>query len=226
MAEKIGVYLETGKKRTFAGALDWPGWNRIGRDEGEALQALVGSAPRYAQVLSGTGLDFTPPATVADLVVAERLEGSATTDFGAPDAMPAVDREPLDEASLPRFKTLLDAYWAAFTAAVTSAVGRELRKGPRGGGRDLDAIVAHVLNAESSYLKRLGWKVEIDEGEEIGSLIKPIRQAETAALAAGTRGELPEHGPRGGKIWPPRYFVRRAGWHILDHAWEIEDRIL
>jgi hypothetical protein len=25
--------------------------------------------------------------------------------------------------------------------------------------------------------------------------------------------------------WPPRYVVRRAAWHVLDHAWEIEDRI-
>jgi hypothetical protein len=226
MAEKIGVYLEIGKKRAFAGALDWPGWNRIGRDEEEALQALVGSAPRYDRVLSSTGLNFARPATVADLVVVERLEGSATTDFGAPDAMPAADREPVDEASLQRFQTLLDAYWAAFTAAVASAEGRELRKGPRGGGRDLDAIVDHVLNAESSYLKRLGWKPEVDENESPDSWIQRTREAEKAALAAGARGELPERGPRGGKIWPPRYFVRRAGWHILDHAWEIEDRIL
>jgi hypothetical protein len=33
-------------------------------------------------------------------------------------------------------------------------------------------------------------------------------------------------GPRGGVHWTPRYFVRRAAWHMLDHAWEIEDRIL
>ena len=37
---------------------------------------------------------------------------------------------------------------------------------------------------------------------------------------------LPEKGPRGGAIWKPRYFVRRVVWHILDHTWEIEDRIL
>jgi hypothetical protein len=226
MADKIAVYLETGKKRTFAGALDWPGWNRLGRSDEEALQALVDSAPRYAQVLSGTGLDFTPPATVADLVVVERLEGSATTDFGAPDAMPAVDSEPLDEAALQRFQTLLDAYWTAFTTAVAGAAGRELRKGPRGGGRDLEEIVGHVLNAGASYLKRLGWKPEVDDNEPISSWIQRTREAEREALAAGARGELPERGPRGGKIWPPRYFVRRAGWHILDHAWEIEERVL
>lgn len=52
------------------------------------------------------------------------------------------------------------------------------------------------------------------------------RAAIRAALVAAARGELPERGPRGGAIWTPRYYVRRAAWHTLDHAWEIEDRTL
>jgi len=24
--------------------------------------------------------------------------------------------------------------------------------------------------------------------------------------------------------WPARYAVRRLAWHVMDHAWEIEDR--
>ena len=24
--------------------------------------------------------------------------------------------------------------------------------------------------------------------------------------------------------WPPRYAARRLAWHVLDHAWEIEDK--
>src|ERR671932_2604159 len=51
----IEVYLEIGKKRTFAGALDWPGWCRGGRDEPSALQALLADGPRYARVLDATG---------------------------------------------------------------------------------------------------------------------------------------------------------------------------
>jgi hypothetical protein len=35
---------------------------------------------------------------------------------------------------------------------------------------------------------------------------------------------IPARGPRGGKRWSAPYFVRRAAWHVLDHAWEIEDR--
>lgn len=26
------------------------------------------------------------------------------------------------------------------------------------------------------------------------------------------------------KGWPPRYAARRIAWHVLDHAWQIEDR--
>lgn len=51
------------------------------------------------------------------------------------------------------------------------------------------------------------------------------RQTVLDALESAVKNGLPEKGPRGGKIWPARYFVRRVGWHVLDHAWEIEDRL-
>ncbi len=57
----IEVYLESGKKRTVAGALDWPGWCRIGPDEAAALQALAAAGPRYAGALHGVGIAFHAP---------------------------------------------------------------------------------------------------------------------------------------------------------------------
>ena len=27
-----------------------------------------------------------------------------------------------------------------------------------------------------------------------------------------------------GSSWMPAYFLRRAAWHVLDHAWEIQDK--
>ena len=33
----IKVFVEMGKKKTFAGAVDWPGWCRSDRDEKMAL---------------------------------------------------------------------------------------------------------------------------------------------------------------------------------------------
>jgi hypothetical protein len=39
------------------------------------------------------------------------------------------------------------------------------------------------------------------------------------------RDEIPDRGPRGGRVWAPRHFVCRVAWHVLDHAWKIEDRL-
>ena len=220
----INVYLEIGKKRTFAGALEWPGWCRIGRDEDAALQALAESGPRYGRILRAAQIPFEAPADTSALAVVERLTGNTTTDFGAPDMAPSIDGRPLDNADLERFQALLKAYWAAFDAAVSAASGKELRRGPRGGGRDLEAIVQHVLGADKAYLARLAWKPEKRAAEDLSAELGRTRQAVLDALTAAARGQLPARGPRGGAIWPPRYFVRRVGWHVLDHAWEIEDR--
>jgi hypothetical protein len=107
---------------------------------------------------------------------------------------------------------------------VQRATGRELRKGPRGGGRDLEKILDHVLEADRGYLARLAWKHKRESGKTPLEELNRTRQAILNALKAAAIGDLPEKGPRGGVIWPPRYFVRRVAWHVLDHAWEIEDR--
>lgn len=224
--EPFAVYVETGKRRAFAGAVAWPGWCRSGRDETAALQALVDYGPRYAQVLRATALDFQAPPGPEALTVVERLAGSATTDFGAPDAAPAADDRPVDNAELQRLQTVLTACWQAFDAALAAAAGKELRKGPRGGGRDQAQIVDHVVEADRAYLRRLGGKVKVDATADAAEKLRVVREAMLAGLAASARGELPPEGPRGGKRWGARYFVRRVAWHALDHAWEIEDRIL
>lgn len=105
-----------------------------------------------------------------------------------------------------------------------AAAGRELRKGPRGGGRDIEKIIEHVLEADKNYLSKLGWKLKLEPAADSHEKLALTRQAALDGLAAASRGELPSHGPRGGARWTPRYFVRRAAWHVLDHAWEIEDR--
>jgi hypothetical protein len=222
--EPVSVYCEAGKKRVFACAVDWPGWCRGGRDEAAALQSLLDAGPRYAGVLHAAGIPFQLPGDRSAFAVVERIAGNATTDFGAPDVAPAVDRARIDAAELGRFEALLRAYWQAFDTAVAAAAGKELRKGPRGGGRDVDAIVAHVMGAEQGYLRRIAWKPPRATSEDVQAELHATRQAVLEGLAAAARGELPTRGPRGGAIWPPRFFVRRLAWHVLDHAWEIEDR--
>src|SRR5512145_1085578 len=99
----IDVYLEIGKKRTFAGALDWPGWCRSGRDEEAALQALLEYGPRYARLLRPSKLGLQPPTAVSSFVVVERLKGNATTDFGAPALAPSRDADPISSKELIQF---------------------------------------------------------------------------------------------------------------------------
>ncbi len=222
----MDIYLEIGKKRVFAGALEWPGWCRSGRDEAAALQALLDYGPRYARAIGAARLEFQAPADVSQLVVVQRLNGNASTDFGAPDIPPASDAGPLDNTALERLQRLLQACWQTFDATTRAASGRALRKGPRGGGRDLEGIVQHVMDAQAAYLRRLGWKPVAAEGGDVAGSPGHIRQAMVSALEAAAHGEMPTQGPRGGARWTPRYFVRRAAWHVLDHAWEIEDRVL
>jgi hypothetical protein len=220
--ETIKVFIETGQKKTFAGALDWPGWCRSGRDEAAALQALAAYGPRYAQALHGLGLAFQAPADASAFTVTERHAGNATTDFGAPDALLAADQAPFDQAAMERSHAILRACWQAFDRAA----GHELRTGPRGGGRDLVKMTNHVLEADAAYLGSLGWKHKLASSETPDEALNRMRQATLQALQAAAEGALPTQGPRGGKRWPPRYFVRRVAWHVLDHAWEIEDRVL
>ena len=222
----IEVYLEVGRKKVFAGALDWPGWCRSAADEEAALATLVAHAPRYAKIFSRTTIDFVPPDDPAACAVVERLLGNSTTDFGAPDRAPARDAEPFDDAVRERSEANLAAIWRAFDRAVQAAEGKELRKGPRGGGRERDGIVRHVLGADAGYLRRVAQTVSQDEGAPLDDQLRRTREAIRAALAAGARGEIPREGPRGGALWTPRYFVRRVAWHTVDHLWEIEDRIV
>jgi hypothetical protein len=219
----ITVYLEVTPKRTFAGAVDWPGWCRSGRTADEALEALVAYGPRYAKAV-GKGTGFRAPADASHLEVTERLKGSPTTEFGAPDAAPRGDRQPLDESELKRQTTLLQAAWRAFDAALKRHARVELRKGPRGGGRDQPRMTSHVFDAEQSYLNRLGARPPKAAGNQTDADLRTLRKAVLAALSARAREE-PVDNPSGTKKrWLPRYYVRRAAWHALDHAWEIEDR--
>ena len=226
---KIDVYLEIGKKRTFAGASEWPGWCRSGPDESSALQALLEYEPRYARVLRTARLGFKIPDNVSAFTVIERLEGNATTDFGAPGIAPASDTEPVNSAELQRFQKILKACWRTFDANVRAAEGKALRTGPRGGGRELEGIIQHVLGGDAGYLSQVGWKLpkdDVDDLDELATQLEQTRKATLKALTSSARSEIPARGPRGGIRWSPRYFVRRVAWHVLDHAWEIEDRVL
>lgn len=223
----MDVYLEIGKKRIFACALDWPGWCRSGKDETSALQTLLDYRPRYARAIETANLGFTAPVDISAFNIVARLEGNVGTDFGAPNVAPSADAAPVGETDLKRFQVLLEALWRSFDAAVKAAEGKELRLGPRGGGRDLEKIIRHVYEADQAYLSRLGGALTAEQKKASPRQgLTDLRQAILTTLGLATRGELPPVGPRGGARWTPRFFVRYAAWHLLDHTWEIEDRIL
>ena len=221
----IKVFIETGQKKVFAGAIDWSGWCRSARNETSALQMLVDYAPRYAKVLQGGGIEFQVITNASDLVVIERHDGNATTDFGSPAIVLEADRESLEPMEFERLRAILLACWQAFDGVVQQAAGRELKKGPRGGGRELAEIVDHQIGADQAYLAKIAWKYKAEVGKNPIEERDQTRQAILAAVERAANEGLPEQGPRGGTYWPVRYFIRRVAWHALDHAWEIEDRM-
>jgi hypothetical protein len=211
----ISVYLELGAKRVFASAADWPGWCRSGKGEEQALEALVAVAARYAVVAREAGFAF-PTVSKANFRVAERLPGSATTDFGAPSAIATDEAEALSRQEAQRLARLLQAAWTILDRVVAGAPA-ELRKGPRGGGRDRDRVFAHVVGAEVMYARKLGIRMREPAPGDIEALTK-LRDAIVRSL------ESPEETVPAETRWLPRYAARRIAWHVLDHAWEIEDR--
>ena len=221
----IRVYIEVGRRKTFAGAMDWPGWCRMGQDENSALQALFDIGPRYAAVLQAAQIEFEAPLDPAEFEVVERLEGNATTDFGAPNISPSTDNRPVTQEEFLRLQALMMACWQAFDAATIAASGKELLKGPRGAGRELDGIVQHVVGSDASDLARLAWKFALHKPQNPADELGRTRQAMLNAFARAALIGIPEQGSRSGVTWTPRQFLRNLAWHTLDHAWEIEDRI-
>ena len=219
---RIAVSLEIGAKRTFARAIDWPGWCRAGRSEEEALEALLAYTLRYAAVVSALPTGWAPPSGRAQLHVAERVTGGPTTDFGAPGSPAPSDERPFAPGELARELAILRSAWSTFDAAASNAAGVDLRTGPRGGGRNVAKMVAHVLEAEEAYLVKLGSR-RPGENDQAQQMTR-IRSRALDALAAVAEG-LPIAEPSQVRSrWSPRYFVRRSAWHALDHAWEIQDR--
>src|SRR5207249_5079000 len=139
---------------------------------------------RTPRVVASTGLGFRAPRAIPDLRVVQRLPGNATTDFGAPAAVPTADTAAVRADDLKRIETLIQAAWRAFDAAVTAAKGKTLAKGPRGGGRALEKIAEHVREAERGYLSALGWGNDARD-------VAGVHKAVIDGFRASARGEIP-----------------------------------
>lgn len=207
------IYLEVSEKKTFACALAWPGWCRAGKTEAEAIQALIDSTPRYRVIAHRAGLDFEP-GTIA---VVERVRGDMGTSFGAPSIIVAADTNPSDAATAERGVALLRAAWTIMDEVV-AASPNDLRKGPRGGGRERDEIARHVIEVERSYARKIGVRHKPFPPNNLGALLE-LREEIATVLSKPSDGSALIPGG-----WPTSYALRRIAWHVIDHIWEIEDR--
>ena len=163
------------------------------------------------------------PSTVAFDVV-ERVPGGPTTAFAAPEcrrpfpqATAQAERARVAPAAARRLAGVVSAVWATFDE-VAAASPAELRKGPRGGGRDRDQLVDHVMGAERAYARKLGVKLKPPAIDNIAA-IEELREAIAAVVGAASDGS-----PVVSNGWTTRYAARRIAWHVLEHAWEMQDR--
>jgi hypothetical protein len=217
MTKPIAVTIEHTPKKTFASAADWPGWSRSGKTEELALEALAAYAERYRAVADAVDGAFADGATVDDFEIVERLAGSAGTDYGVPSRPTEHDARPTDADEAARLAGLVEAAWVLFDRTAAAAP-EELRKGPRGGGRDTSKVVAHVMDADRAYANQIGLKVA-EFAPDDRAAVDAMRSAMLDVLRAARDGQ-----PLAERRWPARYAAHRIAWHALDHAWEIEDR--
>jgi hypothetical protein len=209
------IYVELGGKKAIAWELLWPGWCRIRTREEEAVQALIDYEARYRLIAQRAGLSFAPD----DLVVVERLPGDANTAWGVPSVLASAETRPIDAATAQRNVLLLCAAWDILEEVVAASKA-QLRKGPRGGGRDRDEIWHHVIEAERAYARKIGVRHKPFEMND-KSALQAMREEIAARLRKPSTGE-----PLVSGGWNTSYAVRRMAWHVVDHIWEIEDRRL
>jgi hypothetical protein len=219
MANELRVTLEIGPrgKKVVAVAPDWPGLER-GAATGEAAIARLRSyLPRYAQVASLAGMEAAY-AACPNVEVVEQYPGTGSTDFwGISFACSSLDRQEMAREELERELALMQACWAFFDA-VRLRVSAELKKGPRGGGRDRDRIVRHTIVTEQDWAAKLG--VTTSGGLLTDDYLRAHRDAYAAAIRAFHAGG------KMARTWPLRYLIRHTAFHTLDHAWEMEDKDL
>ena len=217
---RLQVILEVGKKRrVVAGAMDWPGLDRWGTSEDAALARLSAYLPRYAGVAERAGM-ASEYARAHDVEVVERVPGSSSTDFWGFAHVPSqIEREVLPQAELERRLDLLRACWTYFDDAA-KRVSEELRPQPRGGGRSRLQIIRHVYANEPEQFSR---KVEVRTPLDVVLTAQGLathRQEYLDAIRVYNAEERPA------RTWPIQFLIRRTAHHVMDHAWELEDRDL
>lgn len=216
---RMAVELGPKGKKAVAYALDWPGLERGAKTPELAVERAMAYRPRYATVAQRAGMADAFAASGEPIVV-ETYDGTGSTDFwGISFASSAFDRLPVSDAELDRELALLWACWEVFDE-VRSRVSEELRKGPRGGGRDREEVVRHVIGTEYDWGKGIGVEPLPVGAWRDDAALRGYRAAYCAAIrTCHAEGRM-------AKRWPLRFLIRHTAFHTLDHTWEMEDRDL
>lgn len=207
------------EKKAVAFAVDWPGWARGAKTPERALELLETYRERYRPIAVAAGLTTEFGGKKRLDVVADEV-GTGSTDFwGISFAPSGLEDEPMTEAELDRKLALLRACWDFFDE-VAASVSPEMQKGPRGGGRERDEIIRHVLRVERLDCAN---RVGLGLSDDVAPLdaLRDHREPYVAALRAYNAGE----GARMRK-WNLPFLIRHSAFHTMDHAWEMQDKDL
>jgi hypothetical protein len=211
----------TKDKRSVAFSLDWPGWSRGAKTAEEALATLESYRERYRPIaaLAGMAREFD---AAGPLKVVEDRVGTGSTDFWGISFSPSsTEQGPMDDAELERKIKILQASWAFFDD-VAAKVSPEMRKGPRGGGRDRNRIIRHTIRTESEdFAKQVGLRIP-EEGALTPEGLRQHRKTYLEAMRAYNAGKVEKRM----RSWSLPFLIRHSAFHTLDHAWEMQDKDL
>jgi hypothetical protein len=211
----------TKDKRSVAFSLDWPGWSRGAKTADLALETLEAYRERYRPVAKLAGMVEEFDAGGPLEVVEDRV-GTGSTDFWGISFSPSsTEHGPMGEEELERKITILQACWRFFDD-VAARVSPEMRKGPRGGGRDRNRIIRHTIRNESEeFAKQVGLRIP-EEAALSPEGLKRHRETYVEAMRAYNAGKI----DRPMRSWTLPFLIRHSAFHTLDHAWEMEDKDL
>lgn len=219
----VRTVIERGPKnrKSVAFSIDWPGWSRGAKSAELALETLESYRVRYRLIadLAGMSREFE---AAGRLEVVEDRVGTGSVDFWGISYSPSsAEQDPMSELELERGMALLRACWAFFDG-VAARVSPEMRKGPRGGGRDRDRIIRHTIRTESEdFAKQVGLRIP-EEAALTPEGLREHRANYLAAMRAYNAGET----ERRMRSWTLPFLIRHSAYHTLDHAWEMEDKDL
>ena len=109
------------------------------------------------------------------------------------------------------------ACWSTFDE-VAGRVSADLLPGSRSAGRTRDEIIRHTYVSEPEQMSR---KVEVRTPRDVVLTPDGLAAHRTAYLDAirtyNAQGRM-------ARSWTIQFLIRRTAHHVMDHAWEMEDR--